>query len=146
MADNKINEELNRLLIRLAKSLIQYAGECWPWVEESGDQYEAVCRVVACQKKSIAQLADLLSARDWTIDWGVYPDYSDLHYIALDFLLDKLIAAEEALVRQIEQTIEICSADIDAVRLLRTILATECKNHETLKNVSNACSAALESQ
>lgn len=118
------NSLLNQLLINLCRSLLQYAGEAWPWIRlEDTWEREKVEELVARQQRGIGRLAELLAERDWPVDFGSYPtEYSDLNYIALDYLIEQLIANEEALIADLEETIRTCAEDPEAVQLLNEIL------------------------
>src|SRR5438132_330676 len=103
MADNRHNQRLNLLLIRLLRSLLQYTAECWPWasVEESGEQ-QAIAEMGQFQLVYVRQLVDLLVERGWPIDFGTFPtEFTDLHYVGLDFLLGELIADEDKVIAEL---------------------------------------------
>ena len=117
------NAKLNDLLIVLGRSLLQYVGEAWPWTGYSdADERQKISELVDRQKVQIARLADFLARRHWTIDFGSYPtEYTDLHYVALDYLLRELIANQQAIVGQSGQTLLHCEDDDEAARLLNEI-------------------------
>lgn len=144
MADYEYNPELNRLLINLGRSLLQYVGECWPWTGADGEIERAlILRIVDRQSEDVARLADLLVRRHWSVDFGTYPtDYTDLHYVALDFLLDQLIANEESLIGELEAGIETTAQDDpEAARLLRDIVSQERDNLTELRKLSGSRAA-----
>lgn len=137
------NPELNQLLIDLGRSLLQYVGECWPWTgtdgDDDGDQERTVIhQLVARQHVAVAQLADLLANRHWPIDFGTYPtEYTDLHYMALDFLLGQLIANERSLISELEAGIETTRYDDpQAAELLRDIISQERDNLAELQKLA----------
>ena len=52
------NFRLNDLLIDLGRSLVQYAGESWPWApREEADEQAVVERIVAAQRESAHRVA-----------------------------------------------------------------------------------------
>jgi hypothetical protein len=108
MADQNHSDLLNRLLVRIYRGVLQYAVECWPWsaaAESNGvepPEQRAIEKMAARQQQSIARLVELLSKRRATVDFGVYPDNSELHYVSLDYLIGKLVADEERLVTELE--------------------------------------------
>ena len=117
------NAELNQLLINLNRSLLQYVGEAWPWTAEAdAPERRTIERLVERQKVWIARLADLLAERGWTIEFGVYPtEYTDLHYVALDYLLSALVSNQTALAADIAQALMLCRDDVEASTLLNDI-------------------------
>ena len=125
MPESQYNSKLNFLLINLGRSLLQYVGGCSPWSgdEEQGNPIEPL---VCAQKDSIVRLTDLLIQRRWIIDFGSFPtEYSDLHFVALDYLLLQLVENQGALVADIEQTQKKNAGDAPALELLSEILSSE---------------------
>jgi hypothetical protein len=138
MVESQNNSELNLLLINLGRSLLQYVEECWPW---SGDETQGnpLDEFVIAQKDNIAQLTDLLIERRWNIDFGSYPTkYTDLHFVALDYLLLQLIESQKALIADIEQTQKASAGDAPALKLLSQILCSERENFTKLKELSKS--------
>ena len=115
------NAALNDALIALRHSLLQYAGEAWPWSDPATDaDYRTVRELVERQESYVARIAELLVARHWTIDFGMYPaEYTDLHYVALDYMLRLLVESESVVLNVIEETLRQCADDIEAYRLLQ---------------------------
>ena len=143
MAGTPHHAELNQLLIHLGRSLLQYVGESWPWTDShSNVEQRKLNELVARQQQFIERLAELLVRRDWAIDFGAYPtEYTDLHYVALDYLLDLLILDQEALLADVDRTISVCGDDPEAVRLLgdlRTELQHDLKELRDLGAARNS--------
>lgn len=117
------NRELNDVLISVGNSLLQYVGECWPWTpEDAASIHPAMESLIERQKQQIARIVDLLVARAWPIEFGTYPtDYTDLHFVALDYLLPQLVDGEQALIDELEQARLRCSDDPEAQTLLAEI-------------------------
>lgn len=125
MADETTNARLNELLIRIYRSLLQYAGECWPWTAAHVEE-EAIRALVAEQQQFVAALVDLLSARYWPIQFGSFPtEYTDLHYVALDYLLDEIIRDQLTLIADLEQAHASVAGDTEAVDLINDILHSQ---------------------
>jgi hypothetical protein len=131
--------DLNDLLVDLGRSLLQYVGECWPWVPADAARAQAdIERLVARQRENVARLTELLIRRNGAIDFGTFPtEYTDLHYVALDYLLELLITAEESLVAEVERARALCD-DAEAAALLDDILVDERDIVAELRRLASA--------
>ena len=120
-------ECLNRLLIELGRSLLQYVGECWPWTgAESADERKTLDELVCRQQSNVAQLTGLLAQGATSLDFGAYPtEYTDLHYVGLDYLLQQLAESQRMLVADLEKAVSECRNDSGARELLDEILTAE---------------------
>jgi hypothetical protein len=113
--------KLNDLLIELGRSLLQYAVESSVYA-----RHDAVARSLAelarAQQGHVARLADLLVTRGWPVDFGGYPtDYTDLHFLSVDYFLPRLAAAQQVLVAELDEAVHTCIDDPAAVDLLRDL-------------------------
>ena len=126
MADSNPNDALNRILMRLYRSLLQYMGESWPWssVDESREQ-QVIDQLVREQTSQVAMLVDVLNDRGHAIDFGQYPDNSEYHYVALDFVLERIIRDEQAVLTAVRQAKADCGGDPTALRLLEQVESSE---------------------
>ncbi len=142
MADQNHSDSLNRLLVRIYRGLLQYAVECWPWsaaAEANGvepPEQRAIEKMAARQQQSIARLVELLSKRRAAVDFGVYPDNSELHYVSLDYLIGKLVAEEERLVTEVEAAQKGLAGDPEASRLVADLLAAEKEHLAQLRDLA----------
>jgi hypothetical protein len=123
MSDASTYSALNELLINVGRSLLQYVGECWPWSDpDSREAQHKIDELVRIQKTQVVQLANVLNHAEWTIDFGTYPtEYTDLHYVALDYLLDQLIQNQEGLIEEAKRTLPDCEGSPEAKRLVGEI-------------------------
>ncbi len=121
------NNALNQVLIQLDKSLLSYVAEAWPWSSSGeADVQRAVNELVDRRRANVGRLADLLLDREWPIDFGAYPtDYTDLHYVALDYLLALVVKDQKQLTAEIETARQPTSNDAEGRKLLDEILADE---------------------
>ncbi|MCA8996341.1 MAG: hypothetical protein KDA80_05145 [Planctomycetaceae bacterium] len=123
------NAELNGLLIDLGRSLLQYVGEAWPWINDDADaaaRRQTIRGLVARQQECAAALGRLLDQRDWPVDNGAYPtEYTDLHYVSLDYLLAELVRHESAVLSEIQGARSICSGDEAADVLLAQVAESQ---------------------
>ena len=94
MSCDQHNDELNQLLINLSRRLLQYVGETCPWTDRP-EVESTIEELVASQKADIAKLVHLLLDRNWIVDFGTYPtNYTDLHFVAFDYLLNEIVEGE----------------------------------------------------
>lgn len=137
MPDETINSALNDLLILSYRSLLQYAMECGAWSDEdsSGEQ-QAVAAMAVEQQAIVGQIAELLDRRQFSIDFGTFPDWSEMHFVSLDYLLTKLITDEEALVAAIERTQPTLKADSVASALAFELLHVERQHLTRLRELA----------
>lgn len=130
------NAKLNELVIDLGRSLLQYAAEVSPWAK-TGAVSDEMARLAARQRDSVGKLVDLLAARGWNIDFGVYPtDYGDLHFLSWNYFVPMLRQSQEALVAELDEAAHTCIDDAEAVDVLREVLDEE-------RQVSTALNALL---
>src|SRR5258707_2909167 len=131
MADENHSDLLNRLLVRAYRGLLQYAVDCWPWsaaADANGvepPEQRAIEKMAARQRQFIARLVNLLSKRRAAVDFGAYPDYSELHYVSLDYLIGKLVADEQRLVAELEAAQKGLHDDPEAAQVVGGMLAAQ---------------------
>jgi hypothetical protein len=147
MADSNTGEILNRLMARLYRSLLQYAVDCWPWTSASESdadppEQKAIEQLARAQKEFVARLVDLIVEQAESPDFGNYPDNSELHYVALDYLLGKLVADEQDLIAEFEVARPLLEQDPEAAALVAEILSAEIENLARLRELSKAVPAA----
>lgn len=103
MALQDNNLLLNNLLISMARGFLQYVAECWPWVSTDAVSIEAQVRVLAArQRQDVGEIVDLLIGREHSIDFGSFPtEYTDLHFVSLENLMNLLNSAQQHVCQQI---------------------------------------------
>jgi hypothetical protein len=120
------NDVLNGVLVLLRRSLLQYAAEAWPWTGAGPSELHVqVDRLIAAQSERVRKLVDLLDARRWTMDFGAFRDFTDLHYLSLAFLLPHLVENQQTVVSEIERALPQCAGDSEATALVAEILVGE---------------------
>ncbi len=140
MAEIQHNSRLNAFVIAIGRSLLQYADECWPWASMSETEAQsALRRLAALQRQEVAALSELLDQRGHVIDFGGYPtEYTDLHFVSLDFLLSRILSGEQAVVVELDDAAHACIDDPAAVDVLKEVLTTERKIVERLEAVAKS--------
>jgi hypothetical protein len=138
MSETSVNDELNHALIRLHRNLLQYAAEVWVWAGTARErQRQVLDRIVAEQKQEVAALADLLLGRRHNIDLGTYPtEFTDLHYVSLDFLHGQLVGAQTRLLQDLESIRRAVAVDLDATSLLEKIVSAEGSHLQQLRETT----------
>ena len=133
------NQDLNRLLIDLGRSLLQYVGECWPWTSSTSSAQTKLEGLVEQQRAGVGKLFELLNHRGYTVDFGAYPtEYTDLHYCALSFLLKELIEEASESSQEIASIRATCAGDPEAAALLDELAADERKLLGELKALAGS--------
>jgi hypothetical protein len=137
--------KLNDLLVELGRSLLQYADESWPWARTNEAAAEKTVRDAAArQREHVGRLADLLADRNWPIDFGNFPtDYTDLHFLSLDFFLPRLAEAQDDDVAELDEAVHSCADDPEAVELLKDVLAGEREIAASLKTLAAGLAAPV---
>lgn len=108
--DNEIL--LNNTLIQMACSFLQYVAESSPWVRLESSSVEAQVPVLAArQRQDVAEIVELLTAREHFIDFGSFPtEYTDQQFLSLNVLIGRLKHSQNL----------VCSRIASAIVSLRT--------------------------
>jgi hypothetical protein len=131
------NAELNRLVVDLGCSLLQFVGEVSPWSPTNAvAARDTVLRLLEEQRQHVALLVGLLTERRWPVEFGVYPaDFTDLHFLSLNAMLPRIIENQNAIVAELDETLRTCTGDAGAVEVLNTVLGGELAITEALKGI-----------
>lgn len=125
-------DTINQLVVEIGRSFLQYCSECWPWTsnEKSGAR-ERIIQLAGRQQDHVAALIDSLRARGHEVKLGTYPtDYTDLHYVALDYLLDQLKENQSSLVNNVMSV----GADLKGDNELADLIYRVGKGEEKILN------------
>jgi hypothetical protein len=137
MSNVQHNDVLADVVIDLSRCLLQYVGESWPWTPGDAAEHEVIENLVVRQQQNVANLADILLRRRKYIDFGAYPtEFTDLQYLALDHLLDQIVASERALVDTIGQAVTTAAGDDEAQTALESSLTVERENLGRLEELA----------
>jgi hypothetical protein len=128
---------LNRLFQTVCRSLPMYLAEAAdPWMH-AGDEKakETLNNIVADQRAFAARIADRILDIG-TLDAGVYPmEFTDTHFLALDFLIGELIKFQRRDVGRIERIVDLLHDDYDARELAEETLGAERAHLEMLEEL-----------
>ncbi len=106
MASSQSESVLNSVLIDMARGFLQYVAESWPWVDEAHESIRMeVDALAARQRQDVRLIAELLTGREWPIDFGSFPtEYTDMHFISLSTMLDSLKQSQSSIHRRLDAT------------------------------------------
>lgn len=136
MPDVQPNSILNEILIQAYRSLLQYTVESWPWTDADGTaERQAIEEMAREQQAAIAAIAELLDRRQITVDFGTYPDWSELHFVSLDFFLGRLIDDETQLIAALERAQPGLRGDDEGAAAAADLLAGERRHLERLRGM-----------
>lgn len=121
--DNEIL--LNNTLIQMSCSFLQYVSESWPWVRLEASAIEEQVRVLAArQRQDVGELVNLLSAREYHIDFGSFPtEYTDQQFLGLSVLIGRLKHSQKLICDRISAAVVslATAGDSEASEILRSV-------------------------
>jgi hypothetical protein len=100
-------ELLQELLRRESRSLLHYVSESYPWSKaDTAQACDAVRALAQAQTEVVARVARWLAKQHVPVDFpGAYPmHFTTANFIALHYLLPRLIADEERCLAAAERT------------------------------------------
>ncbi|GEM_PF-1299342 len=123
-----------RAFRRETASLPQYLNDAWPWVDPTDpldvEASELVRSIINEENEWIERLAAYIEQRGGVPLTGSYPaDFTDTHYLALEFLLRRLIAYQKWNMEQLEADLEAAADEPELRNLLAHML--ERKREQT---------------
>ena len=125
MTDSADNAALNLLLVDVGRSLLQYTADAWPWTGADGDvRRDQIDNLIDRQAAIVQRIAEHLDAREWPVDFGVFPDYSDLNFLSLDFLLKHIADNADAVLAEAEAARKRVAGDV-AADLVDTVVGEQ---------------------
>ncbi|MEZ6133224.1 MAG: hypothetical protein R3C59_31540 [Planctomycetaceae bacterium] len=133
------NSALNRVLIDLGRSFLQYISDAWPWVDPQAQSVQDQVMVISArQRQDVADIVALLNDREQHIDFGTFPtEYTDLQFLALDSIFDMLHKSQSIVCGSIAQGISEATAasDSEAVDLLMAVQIRQNEASASLKEL-----------
>lgn len=137
--ETRTNELLDYLLGRIYRSLLQYVGESWPWTsaQHGSEEQRTFFALVERQNEGIQLLVDLLLDRHVVLEFPQYPAaFTDLHYLALDFLAREVVKDETELIVDLERALPRFANDPEARTAVTSVLEEERKILTDLRQLS----------
>jgi hypothetical protein len=118
------SERLREVLSSLGGSLLQYSRHCSPWVPHHAEPtLAALMKLVERQGDSIREMAESLGIN--VVDFAARSsdDFTDMHYVSLDFLVERIIADQSRRVARLKA--DVVDLEIGLPPLARQILDRE---------------------
>ncbi len=128
---------LNELLTIEYRSLPTYLADADPWRREGDDRGASTLQdIVSDQLAMSARIVELLQDLDGAPSPGGYPmDFTDTHFLSLDFLLHRLIERQLQDISAIETIVPRFGADRAARELAEETLGAEKAHLEALESL-----------
>ena len=121
--DNEIL--LNNTLIQMSCSFLQYVSESSPWVRLEATSIEEQVHVLAArQRQDVSDIVNLLSGREYHIDFGSFPtEYTDQQFLGLSVLIGRLKHSQKLICDRISTTVVSLetAGDSEGSELLRVV-------------------------
>jgi hypothetical protein len=135
---------LNDVLIVLHRSLLQYMVDAWPWTDEqTAAAKDAIEKEASSQAETVVGLTELLRERGFSVAFSSYPDFSNLNYVSLDFLLKRVVKNQTAVVSACEAAAKALADAPEDAELVREIAISEKDRLEHLKLLASGKAVAV---
>ena len=124
------NDVLNRRLAIHNRSLPVYLSDAAPWTHQGDEQAAAaLVQITAAHRIMVDRIGDFLIERDGMSEAGAFPSQdASWHDLTLDFLLARLVQAQEQNVAAIAQCVDQLTGEPMAKALAQEALG-EAKGH-----------------
>lgn len=134
---------LNTALIEVYRSLLQYAGESWPWASAGSEETETTVRKMAEEERDVVgRIFQHLDSQGVPVDLGAYPDNSALHYASLPFFLQRMVSEHADLDRSLRYYRGQVAQDPAASRLLDEAVGVVERHLATIRQLAAPSGAA----
>ncbi len=136
LAENTV-DILNELMVLHYRSFAMYLLEASPW-KHHGDEKatEVLSDIIADQQETCRRIAEVIIARGGYPARGAFPtEYTDTHFLSLDYLLTKLIAEQRHDVAEIERAVNRLWNDPPAQALSKEALGAAIGHLQSLEEL-----------
>jgi hypothetical protein len=126
---------LNRLLAIEYRSFPMYLTDAAPWTREGDEKATlALDNIVGDQKGMAQRIGEFILDSGWRVETGEYPmEFTDTHFLSLDFLLKELVRYQRGDVAAIERIVLQLGDDRLARELAEETLGMERAHLESLE-------------
>ena len=130
-----VTESLNRLLEIEYRSFPMYLGDAAPWSSAADAKaVEALKNIAADQQAMSRRIAELILDLGGRIEPGEYPtEFTDTHFLAIEFLLKELDFYQRQDLADIEQIVAGLAGHREARELAEETLGAERAHLESLE-------------
>lgn len=137
MDNDKLNELLNRLLVAHNRSLPAYLHSAVPWWQQRERPATAVlAQIVGDQQETVRRLGATVVENDGRALLGEFPlAFTALHDLSGAFLLPRLVAEQQQLVRLIEEAVPQLGDEPGAQSLAQEALGTAKAHLDMLQEI-----------
>lgn len=132
---------LHQLFTRMYRSLLQYAGEGWPWspAQKESEEHAFLKKLLEAQMADVRKLAEYLTDHRVPLFPDPYPiKFTDLQYLSLEHLVREVLSDEEELLVQLEAGVRRLETFPEAADLVRGLIENERKIVAQLKSFTPA--------
>jgi hypothetical protein len=131
---------LERLFSRECRSFAQYMGETWPWGEERNrSAHDLLQSILADERRWATQLSEIITDRGGQPLVDNYPDVfiqSNLHYVAMDYLMQRLADYLEAEIAELRKEAESVAGDAPVQALIAQMIERKTGQVAALRKLS----------
>ena len=136
-AITQTHEKLNKLLAIHYRSFPMYLVWATPYRRaEDEHALKTIQQIVDDQKAISARIVELITDRNWRVDYGDFPiTFTSSHDLALDFLVRRLVQWQKGTVTAIQECYDALADDPLAQGLADECLGTAKGHLETLEEL-----------
>jgi hypothetical protein len=135
MTKPDVYQVLNRLLTIVYRSLPMYLTYARPWIHRGEEKALATLKHIAADQTQMAnRIGQYILEHHGPIEIGEYPiDFLDMHDLALDYLISRLVERQRHDVAAIEQCVALLKSDREASALAEEALGAARGQLEVLE-------------
>jgi hypothetical protein len=128
---------LNRLLAIEYRSFPTYLTDASPWTQQGDEKAtEALANIVADQKATAQRIGEFVLDAGGRVETGEYPmEFTDTHFLSLDFLLKELVRYQRGDVAAIRRIVSQLGDDRAARELAEETLGMERAHLEAMETL-----------
>jgi bacterioferritin (cytochrome b1) len=140
----RIVDLLNQLLVIEHRSFPMYLTDASPWTHEGDERASETLRNIVLDQRATAQrVVELILQLGGRFEVGEYPmEYTDTHFLSLDFLLKELLRYQRRDVSAIERIVVTLGAHREARELAEETLGAERAHLEAIESLVGQTAAS----